>query len=187
MGSRRPRSPTTITRPGLCRCRGDVGRAGSRVGDGRRQGRHHPPAQGVPYMRRSVVTGSLVTVPLMLLAMAGPSQAASHGRAHPPKKAKVARCLGLKVTMQVTASSPKQVAGTKKRDVVMIVDGGHVVDTGAGNDVVCGSAGNDTVLGGAGNDVLLGAGGNDKLDGGRGNDALSGGAGDDTLTGGVGN
>jgi Ca2+-binding RTX toxin-like protein len=128
-------------------------------------------------MRRSVVTGSLVTVPLMLLAMAAPSQAASHGRAHPPKKPKVQRCAGLKVTMLVTAKSDHMVKGTKKRDVVLIVDGGHVVDTGAGNDVICGSPGDDFISGAGGNDTIIGLGGNDRLFGGGDDFTYQGGGG----------
>jgi hemolysin type calcium-binding protein len=133
--------------------------------------------------RRRIVAGSLLTVPLVILAMASPSSAASHGRdhGHRPAPKPVVRCQGHKATIIVTTSSPHLVRGTARRDVIAVLAAGHVVDAGAGNDLVCGSAGADVVRGGAGNDVLLGGDGNDVVDGNQGNDVGLLGAGDDTF------
>src|SRR5918911_676127 len=98
-------------------------------------------------MRRRVVTGSLLTVPLLILAMASPSDAAASGHRRPPhhpKPPKVAvRCLGHRATLVVTAASPHVVLGTQRRDVIVVLADGHVVDGRGGNDLICGSKGAD--------------------------------------------
>ena len=88
-------------------------------------------------MRRAVA-GSLLTVPLLVAALASPAAAAT-GRHQPPHRHKpkvVVRCLGLRATVVVTAKSPHVVRGTSHRDVVAVLVPGHVVQAGAGNDVV---------------------------------------------------
>ena len=78
------------------------------------------------------------------------------------------------------------------------VDGGDLIDAGAGSDYVNGNAGDDTIQGGAGSDRLYGGAGDDVISGdddtailrgeaAPGNDHLNGNKGNDTLFGGFGN
>lgn len=99
-------------------------------------------------------------------------------------------------TADTAASSPDDLIGSFRKDVlrggaendfVFGFFGDDVVSGGAGNDVVKGGAGKDLVLGGDGDDKLKGGSGNDELDGGDGNDKLKGGFGKDVLDGGAGN
>lgn len=85
------------------------------------------------------------------------------------------------------ASSPDDLTGTFREDVLRGGAANDLVLGFFGNDVVSGGAGNDTVKGGFGHDLVLGGDGDDRLSGGFGKDVLGGGAGSDRLHGGFGN
>ena len=103
--------------------------------------------------------------------------------AGPPPPAPPKTCVGLPVTVDLTAGD----APTAGDDVVFGTRGPDDISGLGGDDVICARGGNDMIIGGAGADRIVSGGGNDVLRGGMANDLLEGGAGADQLWGGPGN
>lgn len=87
------------------------------------------------------------------------------------------------------------IVGTPGNDVILLVNGPHVIDglggndtiaTGPTDDVICGGAGDDKLFPGKGDDRVFGGSGNDFIAGDDGQDWLFGEAGDDQIDGGNG-
>jgi Ca2+-binding RTX toxin-like protein len=126
-------------------------------------------------MRRSLLASMILSLPIAGYGLSSPALAHSTGG-----------CAGLQPTIVVTGDSRHVVRGTAHRDVILVLDPGHVVDAARGDDVICGSEGKDLLRGGPGKDVIKGGAGDDRLFGGPGSDRLFGGPGDDVVHGNAG-
>jgi Ca2+-binding RTX toxin-like protein len=89
------------------------------------------------------------------------------------------KCAGAAAT-QVGSVGPDKLSGTRRRDVIVALDGNDTIRGLGGNDLLCGGAGNDTLTGGDGKDTLLGQGGADTVKGGDAKDLCIGGKGKDS-------
>ena len=74
-----------------------------------------------------------------------------------------------------------ELAGTRRKDVIVAFDNDDTVRAKRAGDVACGGDGNDKLIGGRGRDILLGGRGRDFLIGGRGKDKCIGGRGRDVI------
>ncbi|NHC47126.1 hypothetical protein [Motilibacter aurantiacus] len=132
--------------------------------------------------------GGAAAAALAALTLAFPAAAAQ-----PTARSGAILCDGVRATI-VSTRAAAVVAGTPRRDVIVVKGAGSVVRAGSGNDLVCalrastvsGGPGDDRLLGSSSADVLNGDAGNDTIRGGAGNDRVSGGAGQDVIDGGAG-